>query len=142
MVTTAARRKGILKPHIKNGYLAVNLFKDGKQKHYYIHRLVAEAFIPNPGNLPEVNHKDCDKTNNHVSNLEWCDRNWNLQHSYENGKKRTGESHGGAKLTEDDIREIRSVRGRSTTKEISQMFGIARCTVSAIQLHRIWKGVI
>jgi hypothetical protein len=141
-VTTTSRRMGILKPHIKNGYPAVNLFKDGKQKHHYIHRLVAEAFVPNPDNLPEVNHKDCDKTNNQVSNLEWCDRHWNLQHSYDHGLKRTGETHGCARLTEDDVREIRALRGKVSGKEISQMFGVAQCTVSAIQLHRIWKGVI
>lgn len=56
----------------KNGYLKVDLYLDGKGFSKSVHRLVAEAFIPNPDNLPEVNHKDEDKTNNHVNNLEWC----------------------------------------------------------------------
>lgn len=55
-----------------HGYLYVTLFRDGKRYYLRVHRLVAEAFIPNPDNLPEVNHKDENKTNNFASNLEWC----------------------------------------------------------------------
>ena len=55
----------------RNGYFSVLLFDNGKRKRLYIHRLVAEAFIPNPFNFPQVNHKDEDKSNNHVDNLEW-----------------------------------------------------------------------
>lgn len=61
----------------KNGYLQVNLSKDGIVKHYYVHRLVTQAFIPNPNNLPEVNHKDENKENNRVDNLEWSTRSYN-----------------------------------------------------------------
>ena len=64
----------------RNGYLKVSLWKDNKQKTFFIHRLVAEAFIPNPNNLPQVNHKDEDKTNNNVWNLEWCDRRYNMNY--------------------------------------------------------------
>ena len=68
----------ILSPMInKKGYPYVHLSKDGKSVSKRIHRLVAEAFIPNPDNLPIVNHKDEDKTNNHVSNLEWCTNKYN-----------------------------------------------------------------
>ena len=63
------------------GYLRVILWKDGKDKKYRINRLVAQAFIPNPDNLPEVNHKDEDKTNNRVDNLEWCSRQYNIEYS-------------------------------------------------------------
>lgn len=61
----------------RQGYMRVALFKDGVKKQYYVHRLVAEAFIPNPNNLPQVNHKDEDKSNNKVENLEWCDGKYN-----------------------------------------------------------------
>ena len=63
-----------------NGYLVVKIYKEGKTYHKLVHRLVAEAFVPNPDNLPEVNHKDEDKTNNLPSNLEWCDHKYNLNY--------------------------------------------------------------
>ena len=62
------------------GYLQVRLSKDAVKKTQKVHRLVAIAFIPNPNNLPEINHKDEIKTNNKVDNLEWCDRKYNMQY--------------------------------------------------------------
>lgn len=75
----------VLKP-IKNkwGYLQVKLCKDCKLKNYSIHRLVAEAFIPNPYNLPCVNHKDEVKTNNCITNLEWCTHEYNTNYGTRN----------------------------------------------------------
>lgn len=74
------KRNIVLRPSIVNGYLHVGLYKDGKHYDKYIHRLVAEAFIPNPNNLQEVNHKDENKFNNHVDNLEWCTHEYNLNY--------------------------------------------------------------
>ena len=71
----------ILKAGKARGYLRVMLCKDGKGKWYPVHRLVAIAFIPNPDNLPEVNHKDENKQNNCVENLEWCTRQYNVEYS-------------------------------------------------------------
>lgn len=84
----------ILKPR-KNGYgyLQVNLNKEGKKSTYRVHRLVAEAFLENSENLPEVNHKDECKTNNNVSNLEWCTREYNINFGTRN--KRVAESNTG-----------------------------------------------
>ena len=59
------------------GYLRITLQHNGRQTKRYVHRLVAEAFIPNPQNLPEVNHKDEDKANNRLENLEWCTHQYN-----------------------------------------------------------------
>ena len=80
-------KERILKPYkTKDGYLKIGLFKNGKRKKILVHRLVAETFLPNPNNLPEVNHKDENKTNNFVGtpendykdgNLEWCTREYN-----------------------------------------------------------------
>lgn len=64
----------------KQGYLRVDLYKEGKLKHYKVHRLVAQAFIPNPNNYPMVNHRDEDKTNNIVENLEWCTPKYNINY--------------------------------------------------------------
>ena len=74
-----------LKPYIdsKGNYLIIRIIRnDGKRKGCLIHRLVAKAFIKNPNNLPEVNHKDKNKTNCNVQNLEWCTRKENLEDSY------------------------------------------------------------
>ena len=77
-ITVRIKPSYILKPMKTNcGYYRVCLYKDGKQYYKTIHRLVAEAFIPNPQNLPCVNHKDEDKSNNCVENLEWCTHQYN-----------------------------------------------------------------
>ena len=76
------KSKKFLKPQKnKDGYLYVNLYKDGKQNKYYIHRLVLEAYLPNPANLPQVNHIDENKANNALPNLEWCDAAYNINYS-------------------------------------------------------------
>lgn len=72
-------KERIMKPQLKkNGYLDIGLNKNGIQKRFLIHRLVAEAFIPNPDNLPQVNHKSENKLDNSVENLEWCDAKYNI----------------------------------------------------------------
>ena len=68
------------------GYKIISLCKNGKVKKYLIHRLVAEAFLPNPDNLPQVNHKDENKLNNNVENLEWCTQEYNCNYGTRNEK--------------------------------------------------------
>lgn len=137
-VVYSLSRKCSLKPHNKNGYLAVNLFKNGTYKHFYVHRLIAEEFIPNPNNWSEVNHKNCDKFDNRVENLEWCTRKQNLQHSYDNGLKRVGEKHGCHKLTCSQVKEIRQSNGLSQS-ELAKKYNVKQCTISAILTNKIWK---
>lgn len=64
----------------RDGYLKINLTKNGKTKTFMVHRLVANAFIPNKNNLPQVNHKDENKINNSVDNLEWCTAEYNTNY--------------------------------------------------------------
>ena len=81
------KSKKFLTPYTDgNGYLKVKLFKDNEEKQYYIHRLVSEAYIPNLDNLPEINHKDENKTNNCLQNLEWCDHKYNINYGTRNEK--------------------------------------------------------
>lgn len=83
--------KRILKENIlqgfycPKGYVRVLLTRDKKNKTYMIHRLIAETFIPNPDNFPQVNHIDGIKNHNNVENLEWCTQSYNIKHSYEIG---------------------------------------------------------
>ena len=70
----------IMSPVNLNGYLRVLFNRNGKRKLKLVHRLVAEAFIPNPDNLPCVNHIDENKSNNHVENLEWCTHKYNINY--------------------------------------------------------------
>lgn len=83
--------RGLLTPYDNGyGYLVVELRENGKRKHLRVHRLVAQAFIPNTGNLPEVNHRDENKHNNAAENLEWCDSSYNKRY----GKGRQSRSQG------------------------------------------------
>ena len=79
------RKEKILKPGMNNyGYLQVGLHKEGKRKIFQVHRLVAQAFIPNPEELPEINHKTEIKTDNRAEFIEWCDHRYNMNYGTRN----------------------------------------------------------
>lgn len=103
-----------------DGYLKVRLNKGDKDLTQRVHTLVAEAFLPNPRGYDTVNHKDGNKTNNAVDNLEWADRSEQMIHAYKLGLKKPmrGSSNCNAKLSDDDVRYI-----RSHYKRLSQEFG-------------------
>ena len=94
---------------IHTGYLRVTLYKNGKTQNRYVHVLVARAFIPNPDNKPFVNHIDGNKQNNSIENLVWATPSENIQHAFETGLSKSGCEHGRAKLTPEQVREIRRV---------------------------------
>ena len=82
----STKRKRHLNPYISNrGYLHVDLCINGKKESKKLHRLVADAFVPNPEDKPDVNHLDGNKTNCQVHNLEWCTKSENLRHAYQIG---------------------------------------------------------
>ncbi|MFG3613126.1 NUMOD4 domain-containing protein [Rummeliibacillus stabekisii] len=147
----------ILKPGLtKAGYNTVSLHKNSSRKTFYIHKLVAEHFIPNLHNKRVVNHLDGNKTNNQVSNLEWATYSENSRHalatglfkptsSNKNGKVQ-GENNYAARLTEEDVRFIRNNTinhgGNISRKEMSETFGVGITTIANILYRRSWKHVI
>ncbi len=97
-----------LSPKNSNGYLHVILCKKGIMKTKLIHRLVGQTFIPNLDNKPCINHKDGNKLNNDITNLEWVTYSENDLHAFKIGlKSQKGENNTRSKLTEDQVREIR-----------------------------------
>lgn len=89
----------------KGGYKTIPLQKNNDKQCFLVHRLVATMFIDNPNNLPEVNHKDEDKTNNHINNLEWMSKQDNI--IYGTARQRTGEKLKGRKLSEQHKQKIK-----------------------------------
>lgn len=129
-------------PHKNRGYLYITLNKDGIKSSKKVHRLVAEAFIPNPKNKPHVNHKDGDKENNHHSNLEWCTPAENQKHAQQHGLLGSvGEAHHKTKLTETCVAFIKFwlSQGYGPT-EIAKRFDCTPLAVSHIKAGRSWRN--
>lgn len=129
------------------GYQILQLRINEKAKNFAVHRLVAELYVPNPDNLPEVGHDDGDKQNNHYRNLVWCTRSQNIKHAYDNDlRSAKGVNNARAVLDESDVvlvcgllekgescqkihektqlpyHAIRSIRRRSSWKDISSSY--------------------
>jgi DNA-binding XRE family transcriptional regulator len=129
--------------YMPNGYIQACLCKDSKYRYFYIHRLVSEAFLENPNNLPQVNHIDCNKSNNSVDNLEWCTGKENGEHGSKNLLYKHGESHHMTKLSESQVREIKRLlkEGNITQINIAKMFSTNRTTIYNIKNEHTWKHV-
>ena len=97
----------ILKPSFNGNYFFVYLHRNGEAKMHYVHILVAQTFVPNPDNKPFVNHIDGNKLNNYAENLEWVTPSENARHAFETGLNKSGCENGNAKLTPEQVREIR-----------------------------------
>src|SRR5690606_22957036 len=137
------RRKGVeLKPSMNGGYKQVVL-QNGGQITRKVHRLVAEAFIPNPDNLPLINHINGVKTDNRPENLEWCDHRHNVDHACRLGLMGKGEDLPFSKLTSEDIPVIRNLFRRGQTfDEIAPQFGVDRKTIIDVINKRTWKHIL
>jgi hypothetical protein len=125
----------------RRGYMQVRIGPTGAQMTVSVHTLVARAFIPNPNNLREVNHKDADKTNNSDTNLEWVSRRQNMRHAFDNGLcvPATGERHARSKLTEADVLAIRA--DSRPLKALAAAFNTHVSNVSLIKRRRTWAHV-
>ena len=139
---TGGKRKMIIKGKMMKltvdslGYCIISLYKNGKSKKVRIHQLVAMAFIENPENKPEVNHIDCNRTNNIISNLEWVTRKENLVHAANLGRSTWGDKNVHAKLTNDDAKRIRKLSAEGLRRQqIAQMYP----QVSKYTVYRVIK---
>lgn len=135
--------KRFLKPEINkvNGYARYTLCTNGKTKRFLAHRLVAMLYIKNPKNKPEVNHKDGNKLNNVVENLEWNTRGENELHSYKVLGKQVprGIDRWNAKFTDEDIHAIREYAKTATHQATADKFSCSRQYVSDLVSGRYRK---
>lgn len=110
------------------GYHRVELSKDGKQKRYFVHRLVATAYIPNEDNLPQVNHLNGDKLDNRVENLEWCTASRNHKHAYKHlGRPVTrlvDVDNGTTKIKREDIPGLIERKKTTTYRALAKALGV------------------
>jgi len=110
-----------------------------------LHRLVAIAFVPNPDNLPEVNHKDLNKLNNRADNLEWCTRIDNMRHASAGGRIVHGSKHRSAKLSEEKARQIRQMFKENPSLNqtlVARKFGLDSSNICRLLNGKYWKHVL
>lgn len=138
----------LLKPRLHlcrkaNKPLSYNLSDSKIDKSITVHRLVALYFIPNPNNLPEINHIDGNKHNNHISNLEWSTHADNIKHAVENGLTNKGEKSFLSKLKEHEVIEIRRLKTELNYSNIklSKMFKVTPSTIRYIIIRKTWKHI-
>lgn len=115
-----------------------------KQKPRRVHRLLAQTFIPNPGNLPEINHKDGNKLNNKLNNLEWSTHLDNVRHAFRLGLvNNTGQNNASNKLTPFEVKKIKKMLldGVSQQKIADKIGKVSRSTILKIHLGITWKHV-
>jgi hypothetical protein len=124
----------------KSGYRFVGLHKNQQVSYKHVHRLVAEAFIPNPENLLEVNHKNGNKADNNASNLEWTTRSANAQHAMDNGlNPQKGLTHYAAKLNAEQVKEIREAPGRY--RDIGKAYGVCAQTICNVKRRSAYADI-
>ena len=134
-VVYSDKNKRLLKHYNEEGrYSFVILWKNGKQQRKYVHRLVAQHYLENLDNLPQVGHKDDNKHNNHVDNLYWCNNRTNVIDAHKTGRMDTRKSLKTLKREEDSV--IKSMyrdylRGTSISR-LSSKYNIPRTTISSI----------
>lgn len=146
--TVYGKKKYLRQSKNSGGYLSLSLSHlDGREVKAVVHRLVAEAFIENAKNLPQVNHINGIKTDNRVENLEWVTASENMKHASEMGlrerAKFKGEKHPNRILTTEEVLSIRiKYKPKEVTmKKLSNEFGVSIPTINDILKRRSWKEI-
>ena len=140
--TKKVRKKNIL--HTGYYFVSGSLGSRKNKITFKVHKAVAETFIPNPNNLPQVNHKDCNKLNNYIENLEWCTGQYNTQHASDNGllHQKCGEDNPLSKLTNDQVTYIREnyISGDREfgTRGLARKFNVHHETVRSVLKNKTW----
>lgn len=135
----------LLNPRIDNfGRRGVHFYQNKKECCFRIHRLVAQHFIPNPNNYPEVNHIDGNKMNDRIDNLEWCTGSQNVKHAFKLGlmTRGKGEDCGKSKLTNHQVLKIRELYSKGWTYvDIAKKFKKSRTCIRLICIRGTWKHI-
>lgn len=146
-------RKGKICKQSKSnlGYMTVGFTVNNKKINKYVHRLVAEAFITNMNNYPQVNHIDCDKINNRMYNLEWCTNSQNHIHASKKGLNKlhlhrvaySGEENGRSLLTKEQVLEIKQkyIPYKYSAKKLSKEYGVSESCITHILNNTSWKEI-
>ena len=119
----------------------MHLSRNNKRFAFYVHRLVAEAFLPNPNKLPTVNHDDGNKESCCASNLVWVTYSANNQHARDAGLNPRGEGHYNSKLTENDVREIKRLGKYDTFQNIANKYGVTKATIRDVLTGETWQTI-
>lgn len=142
--TVIGKRASVVKPKItKTGYAEVNLTASDRRLYLRVHRIVAEIYIPNPDNKPFVNHKDGNKLNNSVSNLEWVTHQENMEHAKNHKLIHMGDRNSKSKVSEKDVEEIcklmqYGLRNCDIRKEFPN---ISHAVISSIRIGVCWTHI-
>ena len=140
-----AETKAIKSQYVgSTGYYMVSFSYGGKSKPQRVHRLLASTYIVGSDEKSCINHKDGNKLNNDLDNLEWCTHAENMKHAFNTGlANNTGENNGQAKLNAVKVREIKILlkRGDLSQYKIAKLFNVSRSCILGIKLGRLWAHV-
>lgn len=143
MTATRLHRGRLMKPRVCQGYMQLGLSVEGTKVYRKVHRLIAITFLDTVKGKDDVNHKDGDKTNNHLNNLEWCTQHENTLHATRVLKKNIGQLQGRSKLKDVDVMDIKQKysTGRYTQQQLAAEYGVHQSIISSIHRGINWTHI-